>query len=184
MMWAAGWIFEAAWQFAFVKNNKASLVVSSVLLILALLSFIAALRRSYDIEGVPAWAKQLIIGVTSINAAWLSVAAILGILIAVDVTLNITTVPIAIVGTILAVAFGVHVSLVRQDPFYCATLTWALLAVFLKQRGMYNSVAWTAMAGVLAVATAAVLACVPKSEAARAAQDAEANVRQRLVDEL
>jgi hypothetical protein len=180
MAWAVGWLAEAAWQFAFVRKT---FVLSAILLVVACGAFQAALRQSYGIAGLPAWSRNLIIGITSVNAAWLSVATVVGIVIAIRVTAPAATVPISIIGAILITAYGVHVSLSRRDAAYCATLAWALLAVFVKQRGHHNSVAWTAAAAALAAGTAAILAFVPDSDVARAATDAEQQVHEALTGE-
>ena len=181
-LWAIGWLAEAAWQFAFVKNNRLSLLLSAILLVVACGAFQRALKRSYTITGVSMWARNLIIGVTSINAAWLTVATVVGILISIKASSRANVVLFALIGAIAIAAYGVHVTLSRRDAIYGATLVWSFTAVFMKQRGDYPAVAWTSAAAALAAATAAVLACVPDSQATQAAASADENVRQTLVD--
>ena len=185
-MWAVGWLAEAAWQFTFVQNTKAGHVVSAVLLIFATSAFQVALKRAYNIEGLSGWARQLVIAVTSINAAWLSVAALLGLLIALRALTHVSDVPFAIVGAILIACYGVHVTLSRRDAFYCATLAWAFVAVWAKHHGYAHgrgTVAWVAAFAALGCATAAILVVVPDSQISQRAINAEEDVHDRLVNE-
>lgn len=186
VMWAVGWLAEAAWQFTFVQNSKLGHIVSAVLLIFAGSAFQVALKRAYNIDGLSAWARQLVIAVTSINAAWLTVAALLGILIALRSVAHVTDVPIAIGGAIFIAAYGIHVTLSRRDAFYCGTLAWAFIAVWAKHHGRSHgegSVAWVAAFAALACVTAAGLVIFPDSELSQQARDAERDVHDRLVNE-
>jgi hypothetical protein len=85
---------------------------------------------------------------------------------------------------VLITIYGVFVTLSRRDAVHGATLAVAMLAIFLKQHGHHDSVAFTAGGAAQAAASAAVLALVPpEPQAPPEGTEAEQQVHEALSTE-
>lgn len=129
--WAIGWLAEAAWQFAFVRDTAVGMLISAALLVTAAVAFhVAAVRAPAAAAPLPPAARWLPSVPTSINAAWLLVATTVGIIIAV--LRNAAAVPaveLSIAGAAAVLAGGFTFVLIRRDAAYCFTLLWAFAGV-------------------------------------------------------
>jgi hypothetical protein len=168
--WAAGWLCEAAWQFAFVKNTPTTLIISSIILFLALIAFQIALSRVHTAvpqPALPKWTKMLFVFATSLNAAWLSVAASAGLLIAVGAITKTSLTSLAVVLAVIVVLGGTAVTYFLKDPFYGLTLCWAFAGVYAEQspsdkNPVIGTVACVAIAASAAAAGVAILLRNPR----------------------
>lgn len=182
---AIGWLAEAAWQFAFVRNTPSSLVASALILLAAVAAFQIALARVHVVtpyfQAAPAWARRLLVFSVSVNAAWLSVAAALGVLIAVRATTDVPLVPIALVLAVVLALAGAYQTYSRRDPYYAAAMCWAFVGVYSEQVGAHPAVAGVLTGAILANAAALVLVVtgMRAPQPGAAAQE----VRQALVED-
>lgn len=135
--WQLGWLFECAWQLAFIHQTTTALWFCTVFLLAALYQFVRSLLRLFSLleyrrQNIPASLYILFLLPTSINAAWLSVASCLGILI-VPVSYGVGAATLEPYAAILAVLFsaaGLYFLIRKKDAAYGLTLTWALVAVY------------------------------------------------------
>ena len=161
-LWAVGWLAEATWLFTFMHDSKLGHVASAALLSLAAVTFQGALWSAHRTSGLSWWGRRLVIYATSINAAWLSYAALLSFLVALRSFTSAFHVLFAVAGTICIGCYGVYVTLSTYDPVYCATMVWAFAAVWFRQHGHGHSAAvWVPALAAQGCATAAILVTMP-----------------------
>ncbi|KAG2449978.1 hypothetical protein HYH02_000082 [Chlamydomonas schloesseri] len=144
--WQAGWLFQDLWQIIFVQQSVVGMYFSFLCLAGALASFVVTMGRlngtAEDLRmrgypGTPALAYIFYKLPTSINAAWLSVATCLGLLIipvAHGVGQDRLVVPAALLAAAVT-AGGVWRMISHRDAAYGLTLVWALSAVAADQSG-------------------------------------------------
>ncbi|KXZ48865.1 hypothetical protein GPECTOR_25g450 [Gonium pectorale] len=144
--WQIGWLFQDVWQFLFVRESVVGMWFAAVALIGAYVSFLLALQRlngttrelrARGYATMPAGAYVCYKLPTAINAAWLSVATCLGLLIvpvAHGVEQRHLVAPAAIL-TVAATAVGVWRLAWHRDAAYGFTLIWALSAVASNESG-------------------------------------------------
>lgn len=152
--WIFGWAAESLWQYLFQLQSKASLVACAVALLSALYAFAHAYRNSLSLRPAitdfspDALAKHVIVGSTAMNAAWLSVAASVGVLIAVLATTSIRLMPLAVAAAVTVAVVGAGVVLQTQGWVYGITLVWAFYGVSVKQHShpVVQNVAYAAIA--------------------------------------
>ncbi|GFR50689.1 hypothetical protein Agub_g12941 [Astrephomene gubernaculifera] len=138
--WQLGWLFQNLWQFAFTRQSMAGMWLSAAALLAALAAFQHTLQRlngtTHELRArgyaaMPAAAYICYKLPTSVNAAWLSVATALGLLI-VPVSYGVEPARLVAPAAVLAVAVtagGVWRLLSHRDAAYGLTLIWALSAV-------------------------------------------------------
>lgn len=117
-------------------------------------------RSSLGSQGAtfPAPAQLLLAAASAINAAWLSVAATIGVCVAADMlgAPSRVVLVLAIAIAALITANGVRAALTRHSTLYALTLVWSFTAVYLNQSG--DAIRWTAVLAALATAAAALYA--------------------------
>ncbi|GLC47369.1 hypothetical protein PLESTB_000166000 [Pleodorina starrii] len=138
--WQLGWLFQDLWQFVFVRENVVGMWLAAAALIAALAAFQFTLHRlngtTHELRArgyaaMPAAAYAFYKLPTAVNAAWLSVATALGILI-VPVSYGVSQAALVAPAAVLTVAVtagGVWRLLRYRDAAYGLTLIWALSAV-------------------------------------------------------
>ncbi|GLI62202.1 hypothetical protein VaNZ11_004793 [Volvox africanus] len=138
--WQVGWVFQDLWQFAFVRENVPGMWLAAFALLVALVAFQLTLHRlsgttkelrARGYAGMPVLAYVFYKLPTAVNAAWISVAAALGILI-VPVSYGVSREQLVAPAAVLAVAVtagGLWRLLRHRDAAYGFTLIWALSAV-------------------------------------------------------
>ncbi|PNH12040.1 hypothetical protein TSOC_001051 [Tetrabaena socialis] len=138
--WQLGWLFQDLWQFAFAQQSVVGMWLAAACLLGALTAFLTALNRlngttqelrARGYAAMPAVAYICFKLPTAINAAWLSVAASLGLLIA-PVSYGVAAGKLVAPAAVLAVAVtagGVWRLVRHLDVAYGLTLIWALAAV-------------------------------------------------------
>ncbi|GIL62699.1 hypothetical protein Vafri_16875 [Volvox africanus] len=138
--WQVGWLFQDLWQFAFVRESVPGMWLAAFALLGALAAFQLTLHRlsgttkelrARGYAGMPVLAYVFYKLPTAVNAAWLSVAAALGILI-VPVSYGVSREQLVAPAALLAVAVtagGLWRLLRHRDAAYGFTLIWALSAV-------------------------------------------------------
>ncbi|KAG2429080.1 hypothetical protein HXX76_011320 [Chlamydomonas incerta] len=144
--WQAGWLFQDLWQIIFVQQSVVGMYFAFGCLAGALAAFVITMGRlngtAEDLRmrgyaGTPALAYIFYKLPTSINAAWLSVATCLGLLIipvAHGVGQDRLVVPAALLAAAVT-AGGVWRMVSHRDAAYGLTLMWALSAVASDQSG-------------------------------------------------
>ncbi|DBA77609.1 hypothetical protein WJX77_006490 [Trebouxia sp. C0004] len=137
--WQACWLFECLWQLLFLAQMPVGMVACLLCLLGALASMLYALSRLYAVKrsngAVPSSLLYVVFFLpTSINAAWLSVASGLGVLI-VPLSYGHTAHLQAVAAVIAAVAIAAGVLTLQreQDIAYGVTLVWSLIAIYFKQ---------------------------------------------------
>lgn len=141
--WTLGWLFQILWQFSFLARTKVGMWFGLAFLIAAFVSMAwAVLRLKTRFTPVPrSWHGALTHWAyfvpSSINAAWLSAATIVGAIV-VGVAHNASVTPLRWIGIAL-VALITLLSLCvagwKPDIAWPATLVWALAGVFSAHRG-------------------------------------------------
>ena len=152
--WIFGWAAESLWQYLFQRQSKASLIGCAVVLLAALYAFAQSYRNSLALRPAitdfapDSLAKHVIVASSAMNAAWLSVAASVGVLIAVVATSSIKLLPLAIAAAVAIAVVGAAVVLQTQGWIYGVTLVWAFYGVSVKQHGYpaIQNIAYVAMA--------------------------------------
>lgn len=173
----AGWAGEAAWTVVFARNTPAALSVCAVLLTASCAAFLGALHVALPLRPGAfeyTWAtfmRHVLSGSIAINAAWLSVATTLGILVAAGANhpgkdLEAAGIALAVAATALAAG----VALLGACTAYPLTLVWAFTAVATKSSTEPTVViaAWACAAAMLVVSVAA---AVLRGRRGRAAKD-------------
>lgn len=134
--WQLGWLFQCCWQFVFVQQTHAGMVICYLLLAAALSAFALTLRRLLLLQQqvhLSTTSFALFVIPTSINAAWLSVATCLGALIAAQDAMGLSWAGAQRLSIVFAVGLtlvGLFMVLAWGDYAYGATLMWAFWAVF------------------------------------------------------
>jgi benzodiazapine receptor len=141
--WPLGWLFQCLWQFSFLARSKVGMWFGLLFLIGAFASMAwAALRLKTRFTPVPrSWHGALTHWAfwvpTSVNAAWLSAATIVGAVV-VGVAHGAGVTPLRWVGialVALVTALAAAVAGWKPDIAWPATLVWALAGVFAAHRG-------------------------------------------------
>ncbi|KAG2482798.1 hypothetical protein HYH03_018288 [Edaphochlamys debaryana] len=138
--WQLGWLAQDAWQFFFVRQTTAGMWLCACFLLTACASFQVALARlngtvqelrSRGLASMPAACYVCFKLPTSINAAWLTVASALGLLIipAAHGAKQAALVAPAAVLAVIVTAVGIWRLVWHRDAAYGLTLIWALAAV-------------------------------------------------------
>ncbi|BDA45844.1 hypothetical protein COCOBI_07-6310 [Coccomyxa sp. Obi] len=135
--WQIGWFFEVAWQIAFTIDAPASPWICMFLLIGAFLGFAITLLSLFRLKDTCGSLSSVLLYFafflpTTLNTAWLSVAAGVGILI-VPESYNWDERHVeafAVVLICLVTALGAIVMQMERDTAYGLTLVWALVAVY------------------------------------------------------
>jgi hypothetical protein len=160
--WIAGWFCQSVWQVLFCANTPLSLALSALLLVGATKAFHEALVNTETIlatnDSFSGIGRLLVSAASAINAAWLSVATILGICIAVSVN---TEKSILTLATILAsgVALnGVYIGLTRHTFLYVLTLIWAFAGVYMEQAAQFVEIKYATTCALVALGVAALWA--------------------------
>lgn len=137
--WQACWLFECLWQLLFLVQLPVGMVACLVCLLSALGAMLYGLSRLYALTRNQAASPSILLYVlfflpTSINAAWLSIASGLGVLI-VPLSYGHTAhlEAAAAVTAAVATAAGLLTLQREQDTVYGLTLVWSLMAVYAKE---------------------------------------------------
>eukprot|EP00892_Ulva_mutabilis_P010349 jgi/Ulvmu1/7687/UM038_0119.1 len=175
-----GWAAEAAWTVVFALNTRAALSVCAGLLITSFGAFCAALYAVLPLRpgafdcGGSAIMRHLLAASIAINAAWLSVATVLGLLIATAANhpgndLQAAAITLVVIAAVAGAAIAVSGACVS----YSLTLAWAFAGVATKD-GASDSVrlvAWICVGVMLAVSAAAGVLRALRSPRDRNAKD-------------
>lgn len=181
--WPLAWLFQCLWQFSFLARTKAGMWFGLLFLISAFACMAwAALRLKNRFTAVPrSWHGALTHWAfwvpTSVNAAWLSAATIVGALV-VGVAHGAGVTPLRWIGIALVAlitVLGVAVAGLKQDVAWPATLVWALAGVFAAHRSdVAVAIAAMVCLVVCALATVGASGLVWRGRAAAAAARAGA----------
>lgn len=128
----AGWLAESLWQFLFAAETPVSLVLCAPVLIFGAFAFIQAFVScsSAALDGAKASAFQLTLTIaTAINAAWLTVAASLAILVALTANAEMPLVPPSAALAVVVAAIGAAITLRENSEAYSFTLLWAFWGI-------------------------------------------------------
>eukprot|EP00892_Ulva_mutabilis_P010351 jgi/Ulvmu1/7689/UM038_0121.1 len=165
--WVFGWAAESLWQYLFQLQSKASLIACAIVLIAATYAFSHSYRNALALrpaitDFAPAsLAKHVIVASSAMNAAWLTVAASVAVLIALNVAFSLRLMPFAIAAAAIITVLGAGVIGRTQGWVYGATLVWAFWGVAAKQHGtVIHTISLAAMAvlGLLSVVAVVQLA--------------------------
>lgn len=126
-----GWLSESLWQLLFALETRISLVLCAMVLIFGAFAFIRAMLACRSFIG-PKVGRFLLVTSTAINAAWLTVAASLGILVALSAISVTTLTPVAAVLAVVVAVIGVGVTLQESSAAYSLTLLWTFWGVHMK----------------------------------------------------
>lgn len=138
--WIFGWAAESVWQYLFQLHTKVALIACAAALLAALFAFVNAYRNALALSPAladvspAALAKHVLVGSTAINTAWLSVAASVGVLIALKANTALHLLPLAIAAAAAIAVIGAGVVLQAKAWAYGATLMWAFYGVSVKQQ--------------------------------------------------
>lgn len=175
-----GWAGEAAWTVAFAANTTASVTICAGLLLTSCAAFLAALRDALPLRpgafeySCGPMMRHVLVASIAINAAWLSVATTLGMLVAVSANnpgADLEAAGIAL--AVLAAMLGAAVALAGSCASYPLTLAWAFTGVATKDGSSdtVTVVAWVCVAAMLVVSIVAVLLRGLRAPRDRAAKD-------------
>lgn len=129
----AGWLSESLWQLLFALETSISLVLCAPVLIFGAFAFIKALLAcSFVPPSVPKLSRLLLVTSTAINAAWLTVAASLSILVALTANSQASLTPVAAALAVVVAAIGATLTLRERTAAYSFTLLWAFWGVHMK----------------------------------------------------
>ncbi|KAL3161438.1 hypothetical protein ABBQ32_010324 [Trebouxia sp. C0010 RCD-2024] len=165
--WQACWLFECVWQLVFLVRTPLGMVACMIFLLVALASMLFGLSRLYALNRGQASLPSILLHVlfflpTSINAAWLSVASGLGVLI-VPLSYGHTAhlEAAAAVTAAVATAAGLLTLQREKDVAYGLTLVWSLTAVYAKHKHV-QSVMIVSVIGIVLLGIASAAAIVQK----------------------
>jgi uncharacterized membrane protein YfcA len=155
----AGWISEGLWQISFNVNKPASLLICAFLLIAGATFFICDRMECSSLPADVSASRLLLIGSTSINAAWMTVASAVGTLVAISVYSDVELKFIAVAFAAVVAAIGVVMVWREQSIAYALTIVWAFSGVYAGQKSMrliqilalFVIVAFGSLAGIVAV---------------------------------
>lgn len=175
-----GWSGEAAWTLAFAANTTASVTICAGLLLTSSTAFLVALRAALPLRpgafeyACSATMRHVLVASIAINAAWLSVATSLGVLVAVSAhrpgaDLEAAGIALAVLVAIL----GAVVALAGSCASYPLTLAWAFSGIAAKDTssGTVTIVAWVCVGVMLAVSAVAAVLRGLRAPRDRAAKD-------------
>ncbi|EFN53001.1 hypothetical protein CHLNCDRAFT_137452 [Chlorella variabilis] len=134
--WIVAWLACIGWQFAFVQQTPGGMWLSFVLILTAFLAMGRALVQLYSVKDRfgPAHSLSLYAAFflgTTVNTAWLSVAASVQLLIALQMgvaSLEAASIMLATAVTCL----GAYALFREHDTAYGLALVWAFVAVYEK----------------------------------------------------
>jgi hypothetical protein len=155
--WIAGCLSEAAWQILFAQNNKVTMVLCVIVLVTGALAFEKALWNAYALQDeLDRTLKVLVAASSAINAAWLTVASSVGILVAVVAnahslpSLDTVLEMIAVVLAVLVTVLGAAIIYLQGNVAYGSTLIWAFFGVYSKTDS--QAVQYTALSAIVSSA--------------------------------
>lgn len=128
----AGWLSQGIWQLLFTIETHVSLALCAPVLIFGAFAFIRALLACSDVPQSPHTVSGfLLVTSTAINAAWLTVAASLAVLVALTANLQsqASLTPVAGALAVVVTAVGATLTLRESSAAYSLTLLWAFWAV-------------------------------------------------------
>lgn len=129
----AGWLSESLWQLLFALETRLSLAFCAPVLIFGAFAFIRALLACGDVPDSPLTvARFLLVTSTAINAAWVTVAASLAVLVALAASFQASLTPVAAALAVVVAAIGATITLRAGTTAYSLTLLWAFWGVHSK----------------------------------------------------
>ncbi|GAB4821575.1 hypothetical protein N2152v2_008621 [Parachlorella kessleri] len=164
LSWVVSWLLASGWQFAFAAQTPGGMWLALLLVLGAFLAMARGLVHMYRLRHQYGSAPDHLLYVayflpTSINAAWLSVATAVQLLIALHGSQRQDDLQVAaVLLAALVAAGGGYLVLQHRDTAYGLTLIWAFVAVYEKTGSlMVRNTAVAALAAVGAVTLLSVL---------------------------
>ena len=127
-----GWVSQGLWQLLFSAETHLSLALCAPVLIFGAFAFIRALLACSNVpHSPPTVSGVLLVTSTAINAAWLTVAASLAVLVALAATphVQVSLTPVAAALAVVVAAIGTTLTLRESTAAYSLTLLWAFWGV-------------------------------------------------------
>jgi fumarate reductase subunit C len=127
-----GWLCESVWQLLFALEKPFSLALCAPVLIVGSFAFIRALLSCSSIpDSEQKLSRFLLVTSTAVNAAWMTVAASLAILVGLTANnqLQAHIDPAAATLAVLIAVIGVAITLRQRVAAYSLTLLWAFWGV-------------------------------------------------------
>jgi hypothetical protein len=129
----AGWLCESCWQLLFALQTPMSLALCAPVLVFGAYSFITALLAcSKTIPGEDKVARLLLVASTAMNAAWMTVAAALAVLVGLAANSHTALTPVAAALAVVVAVIGASITLRVNTAAYSLTLLWAFWGVYSK----------------------------------------------------
>jgi hypothetical protein len=130
--WIAGSLLEISWLYLYGEATKQTFAMASLALIYASFAFTLALFAVEPPNAPKVFTRDgtvLVAAASAINAAWLSVAAAVGILMILPAPTEQVELAAVLVGCVAGI--GLFISLRTASIAYPLTLVWAFVAVTL-----------------------------------------------------
>ena len=117
--WCAGWVCECVWQLCFGHATPAAMLLATVPILGALAAFQLALSNLHALQtpaqpALPSLTYALFWVPTSLNAAWLSVASAVQIVIALQTNTRLPATPAAVALALVVLGFGITLTYLHK----------------------------------------------------------------------